>query len=235
MDKRFNRRQFLKSLAALAGAWALPGWALARANHSAAKTVRTITPAKGYNYLTNAEAEFLDAAVDRLIPADDLGPGAKEAGVTIFIDRQLAGPYGRAARWYMRGPFRKGKSSQGYQAPYTPAQLYRAGIRALDNHIGARFRGKSFSQLKPEQQDSILHALDSGKLDLDKVPAKEFFSFLHENTIEGFFSDPIHGGNRNMVGWKLIGYPGARGNYIDYIEKYNQRYPLPPVSIQDKT
>jgi gluconate 2-dehydrogenase gamma chain len=232
---RFNRRQFLKSLATVAGGLAFPGWALARTKGSASQANHTITPAKGYRYLTKAEAEFLDAAVDRLIPADDLGPGAKEAGVTAFIDRQLAGQYGRAERWYMRGPFRKGKSSQGYQAPYTPAQLYRAGIRALDNHVGARFRGKTFGQLKPEQQDSILHALDSGKLDLGKVPAKEFFSFLHQNTIEGFFSDPIHGGNRNMVGWKLIGYPGARGNYRDYIGKHNQRYPLPPVGIQDKT
>jgi gluconate 2-dehydrogenase gamma chain len=235
MDKRFNRRQFLKSLASLAGAWALPRWALARAKGSASQTARTITPAKGYRYFTAAEVDFVDAVAARLIPADDLGPGAKEAGAAVFIDRQLVGPYGQALTWYMRGPFRKGDPKQGYQSHYTPAQMYRAGIRALERRIGARFQGKFFSQLQPKQQDSILHELESGKLDLGNVPAKEFFTFLHKNTVQSFFADPIHGGNRNMIGWKLIGFPGVRGNYRDYIENYGKRYPLPPVSIQDKS
>jgi len=74
-------------------------------------------------FFSPAEASFIEAAVARIIPNDDLGPGAKEAGVATFIDRQLAGPYGRAESWYMQGPWRHGAKEQGYQLKLTPAEL----------------------------------------------------------------------------------------------------------------
>ena len=135
-------------------------------------------------YLTAAEAAFVDAAVSRLIPPDETGPGAVEAGVTVFIDSQLAGAYGKAADWYMQGPFEDGNEQQGYQSPLTPAQLYRAAIAAIDEHSHAA-DGKAFAQLNPAQRDRWLHDLEDGKVELGSVSAKTFFTLLWQNTQEG--------------------------------------------------
>lgn len=185
----------------------------------------------GYKFFTPQEAAFVEAVVARLIPADELGPGAKEANVPVFLDRQLSGPYGRAERWYMQGPWAKGTKSQGYQTRFTPAQLYRAAIKSIDEQCRARFQNKAFAELAAEQQDSLLKELEDGKLKLDGVPADAFFELLLQNTTEGFFCDPIHGGNRDMIGWKLIGFPGARYDYRPYVAKHNQKLDLPPVGI----
>jgi gluconate 2-dehydrogenase gamma chain len=187
----------------------------------------------GYQFFTSDEAAFVDAAVARLIPNDELGPGAKEAGVTVFIDRQLAGPFGKAETWYMQGPWGTGEATQGYQTRLTPAQLYRAAIKAIDEHL-KQANGKIFAQISPDEQDKVLGDLDNDKIKLTNVSGKAFFELLLQNTIEGFFSDPIHGGNRDMAGWKLIGFPGARYDYRPYVDKHNQKLDLPPVSIQGR-
>ncbi len=191
-------------------------------------------PAGGYQFFTPTEAAFIEAAVSRLIPNDELGPGAKEAGVAIFLDRQLGGAYGSAETWYMQGPWADGTEQQGYQTRLTPAQVYRAAIKALDGYCRERFQNRTFAQLPPQDQDSILERLEQKKINLSSVKAEIFFDLLHQNTIEGFFSDPIHGGNRDMVGWKLIGFPGARYDYRPYVDKYNQRLNLAPVSIMGR-
>lgn len=184
-----------------------------------------------YLYLTAAEAAFVDAAVSRLIPADELGPGALEAGVTLFIDSQLAGSYGRAADWYMAGPFADGTKQQGYQSQRTPAQVYRAAIAAIDERA-RKDDGAAFAALDASRRDRWLHALEGGKVELgDHVDAKTFFTLLWQNTQEGFFADPIYGGNRGFAGWKLIGYPGPRYNYIGSINRFGERYPLPTVGL----
>jgi gluconate 2-dehydrogenase gamma chain len=185
---------------------------------------------EGYVYFNAPEVAFLDAAVARLIPRDELGPGAREAGVTYFLDRQMAGPYGTAQTWYMHGPFRKGSKQQGYQLQYTPAQLYRVGIKAVDDYC-TKAHGKPYAQLAADQQDAVLHELEDGKAQLDGVPAKDFFHFLQQNTMEGFLADPLYGGNRDFIGWKLIGFPGPRYNYYADIERHGERYALPPVGL----
>jgi len=106
----------------------------------------------GYQFLTADEVKFLDAAVSRLIPNDELGPGAKEAGVTFFLDRQLAGAYGKASHWYMQGPWGKGESSQGYQSRLSPAELYRAAIKAIDEHCSGQFGGKNSRSFPPSSR-----------------------------------------------------------------------------------
>lgn len=78
------------------------------------------------------ERAAVDAIVARLIPADELGPGAKEAGVTTFLDRQLAGTFGQGANFYRHGPFQQGTPEQGYQLALTPAECYRLGLAGLD-------------------------------------------------------------------------------------------------------
>jgi gluconate 2-dehydrogenase gamma chain len=185
-------------------------------------------------FFTAEERVFIDAAVARLIPADDLGPGAKEAGVPIFIDRQLAGAFGQAQTWYMQGPWREGTPTQGIQSRLTPAQMYRAAIKAIDAHCRQAFANKAFAELAADDQDKVLASLEKGETDLQGLDGETFFQIFLQNTIEGFFSDPIYGGNRDMAGWKLIGFPGARYDYRDYVDKHGQKYPLPPVGLKGR-
>ena len=185
-------------------------------------------------FLNAAEVAFLSAAVARLIPADDLGPGALEAGAVVFIDRQLAGEYGRASRWYMQGPWAKGETTQGYQSRYTPAGMYRAAIREIDQAVADERRAATFAKLAIDDQDRWLKDLEDGKPKLPTVDAKGFFKMLLQNTQEGFWSDPIYGGNRDMVGWKLIGFPGARYDHSAFVGRHGERYPLPPVGLKGR-
>lgn len=182
------------------------------------------------HFFESGERSFVRAAIDRLIPKDALGAGAVEAGVDDFIDAQLAGPFGQAAGLYMRGPFRLGTTEQGYQLPFTPAQVYRLGIQRVDAHCKKQL-GNVFAQLKPEQQDQVLHDLEDGKIDLGEIPAANFFNLLLGNTKEGFLADPVYGGNRDFAGWKLIGYPGPRYNYSDDIQQFGKPYEAPFVSL----
>lgn len=177
------------------------------------------------------EYRFLQAAVARLIPQDELGPGALEAGVPEFIDRQMNTPYATGSNWYMQGPFDPGAMREmGYQLKLSPQQLYRAGIAAA-NQWSQKTLGKPFADLSAAEQDRALSALEHGVEDFnDGLPSATFFALLWGNTREGFFSDPIHGGNKDMVGWKLINFPGARADFMDWIER-DEKYPLPPVSI----
>jgi gluconate 2-dehydrogenase gamma chain len=188
-----------------------------------------------YAFFTTEEAAFIDAALDRLIPEDAHGPGARTAGGTLFFDRQLAGSYGQAQRWYMQGPWQKGEPTQGYQLRLTPAQLYRAGIKAVDDHCRTELGGKRFAELPPDKQDEILSGMEGGKLTLPGVDAKTFFGQLLQNSIESFFADPLYGGNKGLVGWKLVGFPGARYDYRDHVDKHNVPYPRGPVSIYGET
>lgn len=181
-------------------------------------------------FFNSDEAAFIVAAARRLLPADDLGPGAAEAGVPTFIDLQLAGAFGRAERWYMAGPWPHGSDEQGYQLRSTPAQLYRTAIADIDTHCGKVFR-KPFVGLTEAEQDAVLHGLEDGSVKLEHVPAQTFFAMLWQNTQEGFLADPIYGGNRGFAGWKLIGFPGPRYNYLEEITQYGQPYKHPFVSL----
>jgi gluconate 2-dehydrogenase gamma chain len=225
MDESGGRRRFLKSVGAL-GAASIPAEAISQGHAHG--------PAKGekYMFLSAAEVAFLDAAMARLIPADELGGGAKEAGVTYFIDQQLFGGWGAMAKMYRQGPHAEGTPQQGYQSPLTPQEVYRAAIADV-NAACAKQYGKSFDKLAAAQQDEVLHALEDGKFPLEAVPARLFFSLLLDNTIEGFFSDPIYGGNRDKIGWKLVGFPGVAAVYTQHIEKHGVPYDALPVSIVD--
>lgn len=190
-------------------------------------------PGHAYQYLTQPEIRFLDAAVARLIPTDELGPGAREADVTYFIDRQLASSWGTHGRNYRMGPWHEGTPQQGFQSRLTPQEIYRAAIRETDLYCNGAY-GKAFALLTSEQQDEVLHGLEDDKIELESVAAKLFFGLLLRNTEEGFLSDPMHGGNRDKVGWKLIGFPGvAASDYSDHIPRYNVPYEVEPVSILD--
>jgi gluconate 2-dehydrogenase gamma chain len=189
----------------------------------------------GYFFFTPEEAAIVDAFVDRLIPTDDLGPGAKDAGVTTFVDRQLTGPYGGHDWLYMQGPFSATPlPTQGLQSPLTPRQQYRLGLAALESYCKANFSGRGFVQLTVDEQEKLLTGMEKGEVMLPNFSSKMLFSAIHSNTLEGFFADPIYGGNRDMAGWKLIGFPGTRYDFRDVMEKPNQIYPLPPVAMQGR-
>jgi len=167
-------------------------------------------------FFDESEALIIAAAAARIFPSDDSGPGAREAGVAIYIDRQLAGPYGRDLFRYTQGPFEDAPPELGYQGKATPREIYRDALKNL----------KGFDRLPPERQDQILQQIQSSL----------FFSLLRQNTIEGMFCDPIHGGNVDMVGWQLIGFPGPRiSNYDDIDKHFGEAFRPKPVSLSQMT
>ena len=184
-----------------------------------------------WRFFTGDEGRMAEALADRIIPPDPETPGGKDSGCAVFLDRQLAGPYGRQDGLYVRPPFQKGAKNQGHQSEKGPAQEYRESLAALDKACKARFGGKAFFDLSDADKDRVLHGLDSGDLKLDGVDGKAFFATVVKDVQMGFFADPIYGGNRDMVAWKMIGYPGARYNYLDWVGRHNEKFPLPPVSM----
>jgi gluconate 2-dehydrogenase gamma chain len=152
--------------------------------------------------------------------------------VAVFIDRQLAGAFGVAARGYRSGPFFEGTPQQGDQSPLTPQEMYRIAIAEVDRQCQGR-HGKVFARLSGVQQDEVLRGLDEGTLRLPSVPAAAFFSLLWANVQEGFFADPIYGGNRDKAGWRLVGFPGVAAVYTALIERHGVPYRVEPVSIAD--
>jgi gluconate 2-dehydrogenase gamma chain len=194
-----------------------------------------VADTSGYVYFSTIEAAFIEAAVARLIPNDPVGPGAVEAGVPIFIDRQLAGAFGRGDHYYLGGPWPKGVPEQGYQSRFSPAQLYRAAIAAIDKYAGNMFNGITFAKLAAADQDTVLKGLESGTVQIDGgVDSKSFFTMLLQNTKEGYFSDPIYGGNKDMGAWKMIGFPGAHYNYRDWVSRHGERVPFEPVGFKGR-
>jgi gluconate 2-dehydrogenase gamma chain len=182
-------------------------------------------------YLTGPEGQALEAIADRIIPSDPQTPGGKDAGCAVFLDRQLAGPYGRQDGLYTRPPFQQGGKNQGPQSEKGPAEQYRLWLTALDRAVKSKHAGKSFADLPDEDKDAVLKGLESGDFKLEGADGKAFMEQAVKDIQMGFFADPIYGGNRDMVAWKMIGYPGARYNYLDWIDRHNERYPLPPVSM----
>jgi gluconate 2-dehydrogenase gamma chain len=229
MEQPTGRRRFLKSSVGAIGVAAVPA-ASVPASVSAAEPHAHGGSAKAakYMFFSAAEVAFVDAAVARLIPADELGPGAKEAGVTYFIDQQLFGGWGTMAKMYRQGPYAEGTPQQGYQSPLTPQEIFRVAIREINQQLG-----KPFEKLAAKEQDEVLKNLEEGKLALESVPSRFFFNLLLEGTIDGFFADPIYGGNRDKVGWKLVGFPGVAAVYTTLVDKHGVPYNAEPVSIAD--
>jgi gluconate 2-dehydrogenase gamma chain len=234
---KLTRRSFFKAAGATAAALGTGPQALARSEPghahqgvAAPASAPTAEAAGTYMFFRPEEARFIEAATERLIPADANGPGALAAGVPNYIDKQLGGAWGAGERLYRSGPWQPGLPGQGYQLPFTPAELFHNALRAIIEDLHTR-RNTSFERLPAEEQDAYLQALQAGKQSLNGVPAHTFFESLLALTIEGFFSDPIYGGNRDMVAWKMIGFPGAYASYYDLVDQHGVLYTRPPLSI----
>jgi gluconate 2-dehydrogenase gamma chain len=167
-------------------------------------------------FFTGDEAAIVSAAVARIFPSGAGGPGAEEAGVVIYIDRQLAGPYGKDRYRFTQGPFESGVREQGWQGRETPREIYRRELGRLEG----------FAALDPAAQDARLKSIET----------TPFFTLLRQHTIEGMFCDPMHGGNRDFVGWKLIGFPGPYMSWAGEIEAHHGRAHRPaPKSLEQIT
>jgi gluconate 2-dehydrogenase gamma chain len=224
-----DRRQFLRSV--------VPAATLGTLGVSACSSNGPTSTSSSYapTYFNTAEWAFINAAVGRLIPSEGAGPGGVDAGVPEFIDRQMELPYGHGAYFYLKGPFLENASpTLGYQLRYTPREIYRLGIAAA-NSATKKSQAKDFSQLSAVDQDRFLTSMEKGATTFATVPAPVFFAQLLTNTKEGYFADPLYGGNRGMVAWKWIGFPGARADFTDWIDQAGRRYPYGSVSISGAT
>jgi len=228
-----SRRKFLAGTAA-----ALSGLVIAGLPHF------------GYANALSAKNEFLDsyspvffnerewpclvAICDLLIPDDEVSPGALATLVPVYIDRQMLTEYGNGGLWYMHGPFYTTSAPQfGYQYRFTPRDIYRIGLKELGSYCQSAM-GHTFEQLEEEKQTGVLGALEDGSLNFPSMPGSLFFRQVLTNTKEGFFADPQYGGNKNMAGWKMLGFPGAQGDYRKAITLHNQNLNIAPASIARK-
>jgi gluconate 2-dehydrogenase gamma chain len=164
-------------------------------------------------FFTQSEALIVAAAASRIFPSDESGPGANEAGVVIYIDRQLAGPWGRDRHRYTQPPFEEDAMAEfGYQGKATPREIYREALKGLDG----------FDSVSASDQDKKLKQIENSR----------FFALLRLNTLEGMFSDPIHGGNADMVGWQLIGFPGPQMSWAGDVDKhFGEAFRPAPMSL----
>ena len=230
----FDRRAFLKGAVAGSAAAVTGGLPQATAAKAQPTPPAAAAPGVGYAFLNPDEAAFVEAVVDHMVPADELTPKGTELGINTFIDRALAGGWGKGERLYMQGPWKLGVPSQGYQLPLVPADLYRAGIAAANAHCVKAY-GKTFDKMTEAQRQEFLVAWSAGKVAFENgPPARVFFGMLYQNVMEGMFSDPIYGGNRNKAGWKMIGFPGVIAVNQQNVEKYRDRkIPANPLGIAD--
>jgi gluconate 2-dehydrogenase gamma chain len=236
-ETKIGRREFLTSVSVVGAAsvHALAPVAAEAQTASQTPAVQHTAEAAGYTYLKPVEQAFVEALVDHMIPKDELTGSGTEIGIATYIDRALAGSWGKGDRLYKEGPWQRGTPNQGYQLPMTPAQLYRAGIEGSNAYCRKTF-GKDFDRCTADQKEAFLKDLAAGKITLDGgLPGRAFFAVFYENVMEGMFADPIYGGNKDKVGWKMIGFPGVMANNAENVKKYSdgKKFTADPVSIAD--
>jgi gluconate 2-dehydrogenase gamma chain len=230
----FSRLKLLKFGAAGAAGIAAGG---AIAGQAKDNPVTTPPPLK---FLTKWEFDYVTAMAETIWPTDDLGPGARVAGVGYYIDLQLAGGWGSGHRFYLNGPFiTPADSGHGWQIPLAPSEVYRAFLPGFDAYVRQTY-GKTYPELDAATQTQAMNDLRTGAAKIafagsTAFSAADFFTMFRQNVLEGMLADPSYGGNRNMVGWKYIGFPGDPMRRGDVYYKYvfndkpypYERKPLP--------
>jgi gluconate 2-dehydrogenase gamma chain len=232
-----ERRSFLLH-AGLAGVASLTSLALPAeaSTPTTAPTAKTEQAASTYHSLGPDEAAFIEALINIMCPADEFSPNGVDCGLAIYIDRQLAGPYGQGDGRYQRGPFKQGKPELGLQLPLTPEQFCKAGIAAV-NLACIRDHGATFDQLAPASAEAVLKEIEAGGMTDDRLPLASWFNdIIYPLFTEACFADPMYGGNRGAVFWKMIGYPGLPATHtIDMVRYRGKPFPNAhsPKSIID--
>jgi gluconate 2-dehydrogenase gamma chain len=241
LDPQNKRRGFLKQVvgatSALPFAHGLAGGASvsALAAH-AAPAPANVNTVVGYVSFSQDEAAFVETMVNIMCPADQFSPNGVDCGLAIYIDRQLAGDFGKGAKRYARGPWQQGKPQQGYQLPMTPEQHFKAGVEAANSACIAK-HGKPFDQIAPADANAFLNDLGAAKIEDPRLPLGAWFNELvYPLFTQACFADPIYGGNHDKVFWKMIGYPGLPATNTINMVQYRGK-PVPgakdPKSIAD--
>jgi gluconate 2-dehydrogenase gamma chain len=202
--RTMTRRQVLAATAAAIPAAGL----LSRAGSPPSGTARRSAAGSQhpYSFFDVTEASFIEAACERLIPANSSGPGAREAGVPQYLDRHLTDAWGNGARLYRVGQWQPGTPAEKLQ-PAKPAELFRAALSAI--HCDLSGRGTSFAELSTAAQDDYLASLEAG-IAIPGVATAAFFDLLLLMTTEGFFAMNATGAShRDRLAWPLRGFPGA--------------------------
>ena len=205
LEKRISRRQFIKRLRAIgvtAGAAFSYAELLAGCQLPAVENSSQFSRAQTPVALTPSEFKVLEAMAGRILPATDT-PGAIEAGAAYYIDQALADPY-------------------------KPQLLrYRRGLGELERYCATKYDA-SFVVLSEAQQDAVLEDVEAGRV-TDVQSGPQFFELVRRHVLEGVFCEPYYGGNRDLIGWRLVGFPGQRYGYPDpYI---NRVVDLPPIAV----
>ena len=220
-------------------------------------TPAAIPPPGPLQFFTPQEARTVEAFTARLLPGTPDDPGAREAGVVYYIDGLMAFPDGFAESVYRKPPFVQAYEGDtppdqagqpgadqviwvpaseieryGYQAIYTPREVMRMGLAALDRFANDQFEA-GFADLSEEQQDQLIERMVAGEAEgFEPLTPKSFFQAMRRYTSEGMFCDPVYGGNRDMVGWRLVGFPGAQRAYTpDQIQEEGLGLRLEPWSM----
>jgi gluconate 2-dehydrogenase gamma chain len=231
---KVTRRSFVTTLGAasvLPAASLMVGASALASSATPGASVATATVALNSTYLffNASEAAFIESACERLIPATEDGAGALGCGVPNYLDKQLGGAWGAGERLYRSGPWEAGSPSQGYQLPFTPAELFHNALRAINHTLESL--GTPFPSMDANAQDTYLKSLEAGGADLNGVPSATFFDMLLKITVEGFFADPVYGGNRDMAAWRMIGFPGAYADYYESIDQHGVKFVREPMSL----
>lgn len=238
-----SRRNFLKNsgmaVGGIAVGGALGGILGMYGKEEAPETTTESAEAEGQQhdhaleYFTSREDfDLLGQATERIFPEDENGPGAIGLGVPYYIDHQLAGKWGINAKDYRQGPFYDGEPNQGYQSQLKYHQIYDLGIEAIENYSQSTFDA-GFTSLEGEQQDEVLMALENDEVDIPGIKSSFFFDILRTSTLEGAYSDPLYGGNKDMQGWKMKQYPGVQMSYSDDQIASTEFLEIEPASLHD--
>jgi gluconate 2-dehydrogenase gamma chain len=183
-------------------------------------------------FFNQAQLQMTEAAAERIFPKDESGPGATDLGVAFYIDHQLASPWGVNARTYRTGPFVKGEATQGDYLSIQRHELITMGLQSMEEASKSKYT-KSFVELAPEEQDAILTSMEKGEINVvNGVTGKTFFNQFRVLVMEGVYSDPLYGGNKDMQGWKMRKYPGNQMSYTDIMAK-DQFVAMEPRSLHD--
>ncbi|WP_373893768.1 gluconate 2-dehydrogenase subunit 3 family protein [Virgibacillus sp. CBA3643] len=240
-EQRFDpsRRRFMKNTGIAIGGVA-GGSLLGGLLTNQFTTEETTAPGSGESDKIPSEARMfftryedfavLEQATERIFPKDDNGPGAIELGVPYFIDKQLAGSWGMNGKDYRDGPFSESEDSTEHSR-LTKGDLFINGVRKMNELSQDQF-DTSFDETEEDQQIEILKEFEDDNVDMKGVSSASFFELLRMSVLEGAYSDPLYGGNRNMEGWKMKEYPGPISAYIDKIES-NDFVTMDPISLTD--
>jgi len=232
-DDSLPRRRFLLRASTAVAAGLTPAVPLAQTKPAAPASGTASSEPESFLVLTSGEAAFFSAVADSMIPADELSPSGTDCGVVTFIDRQLASAWGGGAKMYRGGPFRKARPEYGYQLSLTPKEFFSAGIVAA-NAWTRKTTGKDFDALASQDRINALKALEDGRAQLTGISGKQLFEALLDIVMEGFFADPMYGGNKDKVAWKMVGFPGLPALYKNLIVQFRgKKYDVEPKSIAD--